>query len=372
MSKLKIRYLTEKTRGGRTMFYWTPSPELRADGWNSRSLGGDRAAAMDMAERLNAELDAWREGDGATADTAAGSVADMIRKYRTSRFFTGLKPTTKRGYLQNLQVIEKWAGTEPVRRITPADVQKLYEAMREGTPAKANAVIRTLRLLFEYGRRSDMIEINPAARPGLVATEPRLVIWTNAQLAAMVAAADKIGRPSIGTAIMISAFLGQRQGDVIRMTWDKYQGGRFAFRQGKTNAPIDIPAIPELEVRIADRALTPAIATTIISSEITKRPYIAADFRHQFAKVRAAAAKANPELGLENIWYLDLRRTAVVWLAEEGATDEQISAVTGHKYDSTKQILEIYLPRRGEVAKLATDLLAGRRERLALSTGTPN
>lgn len=46
----------------------------------------------------------------------------------------------------------------------------------------------------------------------------------------------------------------------------------------------------------------------------------------------------------------DLRRTAMVRMSESGATDMQIAAVSGHSIEQTRQILTIYIPRRGEVA----------------------
>ncbi|MCP4392938.1 MAG: hypothetical protein GY804_01515 [Alphaproteobacteria bacterium] len=50
---------------------------------------------------------------------------------------------------------------------------------------------------------------------------------------------------------------------------------------------------------------------------------------------------------------MDLRRTAVVRLAEAGATEAQIAAVTGHKIETTRQILETYLPRTSDMAEAA-------------------
>ena len=60
---------------------------------------------------------------------------------------------------------------------------------------------------------------------------------------------------------------------------------------------------------------------------------------------------------------MDLRRTAVVWLAGEGTPEAQIAAVTGHQIESTRRILETYLPRTGPMASAAIENLARRRER---------
>ena len=46
----------------------------------------------------------------------------------------------------------------------------------------------------------------------------------------------------------------------------------------------------------------------------------------------------------------DLRRTAMVRMAEAGATTPQIAAVSGHSIDSCQKILDVYLPRRADIA----------------------
>src|SRR3546814_3846731 len=85
-----------------------------------------------------------------------GTVDALIEKYKASRFYTEKRPKTKRGYDQNLTIISKWAGDLPVRSITPERVQKLYDAHRERTPAKANAIIRVVRLLRSEEHTSEL------------------------------------------------------------------------------------------------------------------------------------------------------------------------------------------------------------------------
>jgi hypothetical protein len=48
-------------------------------------------------------------------------------------------------------------------------------------------------------------------------------------------------------------------------------------------------------------------------------------------------------------------RTAMVRMAEAGATTAQIAAVSGHTIDQTSRILDTHIPRRGEVAAGAID-----------------
>src|SRR5207253_4546950 len=59
----------------------------------------------------------------------------------------------------------------------------------------------------------------------------------------------------------------------------------------------------------------------------------------------------------------DLRRTAMIRMAEAGATVPQIASVSGHSITSTQQILETYLPRNRDLAEIAITRLAEYKKR---------
>jgi hypothetical protein len=142
----------------------------------------------------------------------------------------------------------------------------------------------------------------------------------------------------------IGAELGQREGDTIRLSWPQYEGGSFTLRQRKTGRLITIPATTELRQALAE---APRRSPTIVISETTGQPYKEDHFRHEFARIRALA-------GLPaELRFMDLRRTAVVRLAEAGCSVPEIAAVTGHSIDRTARILEVYLPRTAPMARSA-------------------
>lgn len=59
----------------------------------------------------------------------------------------------------------------------------------------------------------------------------------------------------------------------------------------------------------------------------------------------------------------DLRRTAMLRMAEAGATVPQIASVSGHSIDATQRILETYLPRNRALAEIAITALAEYKQR---------
>ena len=159
---------------------------------------------------------------------------------------------------------------------------------------------------------------------------------------------------------MLAAFLGQRQADVLALTWSDYRGGAFRVCQAKTGEVVEVPAVPELKSRL--ESLAGDVSTEIVVAETTGRPYKGDHFRREFAAVRRAATPAAPELA--DLQFMDLRRTAVVWLAEEGVPESGIAAITGHRIEGCRRILETYLPRNTAMAAAAIARLAARRARV--------
>jgi len=95
-------------------------------------------------------------------------------------------------------------------------------------------------------------------------------------------------------------------------------------------------------------------------------------FQRAFSAIRAKAverltAAGDAELAAEvaDLQFRDLRRTCVVMMGERGIPDHLISAITGHKLETVKKILEVYLPRTTGMAMLAVDLAQARAPREA-------
>lgn len=404
MATVKVPYFVVKPgKAGANRHFWQPAKKLRAAGWAPRRLSDDLGIALGQAQSLNEQLVAWRLGrtvDGVPAPVAQGAVntvAWLIERYRASRFFTDLRPSTRRGYGQWLAWIKDWAddGAAPVRAIDKGRVEKLYLGLRaEGTPAKANAVIRVLRILLEHGVTEGAIASNPARKPRLIGLVPSGQLWPRDAVELFVEAADKLGRHSVGTAVLINEWLGQREGDILRLPRSVYRNGSVHVVQSKTGASVVLPLdlVPHLverleaerrrqddrhaaRVRAAELAgVTGAVvrASTLIVSEETGQPYTEDNFRHVFAKVRdkmaaklpgfdvdylVAGHDADGELAMRvqvpELQFMHLRHTAITRLAEAGVPPQQIAAITGHTLKSCIGILDQYQVRTGKLAREA-------------------
>lgn len=361
MGKVKIRHLVAKPqKGGHTLFYWQPSRDLRKAGFLPRRLAertNSLADAVQEAEALNRDLDAWRMGTQPT-QIAPNTLPWLTRLYRNDSRYTELAAKTRRSYDQCIESVLDWSARAqhpPVHSVSRQHVRSFYRSMQR-TPAKANAVMRVLRLLLQFGVDEGMLSDNPAAKQRLRGRPPRETVWSANQVSHLCQIAEAEGRSSMALAVLLAANLGQREGDILKLAWSQYDGDSITLRQGKTGRLIRVPVIEELR-----DALTKTVrrSPNIVVSEATGRPYKEDNFRHVFAEIRKTA-------GLSDLWFMDLRRTAVVWLAEAGCQVPEIAAITGHSLNRTSAILEVYLPRNSRMAENAIAKLSEYRRRTKL------
>jgi hypothetical protein len=386
MAIRRIRHLVGKKGAKKTTrWWWQPTGALRAPGFKPVRLARDDrtpwgkpppAAVCDAAERWNARLDAWRDGTGAhpfeddkpaEASKAAtparrkamkpGTVDALIRRYKSSEDFAALAESSQSMYSENLELISRWAGDIPVGVLDVAMALDFYDSMRAATPTKAHHVMSVLRLLYSFARLrggTEKVDKNPFIRLGLKKKRKKARIWKPDEVEFFVGQADKMGLWSVGTAVLLNEWIGQRKGDVLALNHAFYQAGALVFEQLKTGVEVHLPVdlVPRLSQRLREeaerweaRGVKPA---TLIASEATGQPYSGAAFSRAFNAVRDEVVKVRPEMA--GLWFMRLRHTAVVQLGESGATVPQIAAITGHTLSSCHDILERYNVRTKKAA----------------------
>ena len=163
--------------------------------------------------------------------------------------------------------------------------------------------------------------------------------------AARVEDASSNEDPHMATAFLLLQFTAQRPSDVLAMAWSNYSGRSIKLRQQKTGTLIDVPCHPVLKAHLDE---LPRQSTLIVTYRRRSVAYLR--FNERFRRV----AK---RVGID-AQARDLRRTAMLRMAEAGATVPQIASVSGHSIDSTQRILETYLPRNRDLAEIAIARLA--------------
>lgn len=266
----------------------------------------DRAARV---LNINATL------KGTARRITLGSVADLITQYRASPEFHGLRERTRREYLGYLDLLGEMWGSQPITAIERKHVLALRDKFAE-TPGKANKIVTVLRIVLAFARDRDFRDDNPAVGIKKLKMGSGYRAWPDESIAAFFDSSP----PMMALALKIALYTGQREGDVLAMTWHDYDGNNIRLVQSKTGTKLTIPVHSALKAALdAQERVSPIILTTE-----TGKPFTDSNFRHHFGKVRKAA-------GLRGLVFHGLRYTAAKNLAEAGCTTREIASITGHK-----------------------------------------
>lgn len=437
---IKIKHVD--FRNGRPRF--NPGVTLRAMGYKGEDLKHPSGKWLSIeetiawSERIQREIDARRNQKARTGRMpprprekliTVEKLFDLFWQHPSmlgkaveegKHVFKPKSPATVRSYKQKARVIEAvapelWAAS--VDALDKVILFNLYEliATKRGL-ATSTGCIKALSAALSFGMRRGYTKhaANPATELGMETPPPRLRVGEREEMAHLIAAADSLGRPEMGDAIMLGLWTGQRQTDRLDLALEGKLNNRMFFRQRKTGAMVAIPTAPPLAARLAQaktrrKALydaprdpkkpEPVRRLEMIIDEKANAPFKPDYYRHVFAAIRDVAVHGLVELAggqrvvlladdearmikhylpgirglakgeaakladmprliapmaaLEGFRDQDLRDTAVTWLALAGATLPEIASVTGHSLQSIHDVLKHYLARHPEMAEHA-------------------
>jgi integrase len=353
--------------------WWEPTASARALGFAAVELDAKRLTwSTRRAKELNDELARARSAGAraATASPVGRTFADLIENYRRSDAFAELRPKTRDSYAKNLSAIErKWGQTLVVDMSKPV-VFNWFETLKRDTPSRAVALVRMLSILCaraeKIGWRAE--GQNPCARLGMASPQSRNRVATWAELDALVAAADRLDLPTVGTACLMSALSGQRQTDVLKATLDEFQmlpmpdgppmwiWHLTRSKRGNEGAvklhPELVTRLRPLLVRDADDLVEGDNAPLLVCGR-TGKPYDEHLFAKHFDQVRKAAAKRCPTAA--TLQFRDLRRTFVTWSIEGGTDHARVGLAVGNRLATNATLARTYVIATAQATAAAVD-----------------
>lgn len=307
--------------------------------------------------RINAEPgtpDFWAAYNkivSARREHAVGTLGDVIDEYLTSGEFKKVSSSHQRALRSYLEMIRKQFGTMPLQVVEDRRVRSDFRKWRDkftATPRKADYAWTTLSRLMTFAIDRGHISANPCTGGGRLYNADRAdKIWGADDLRAFLEAASL----PLQRALMLALWTGQRQGDLLRLTWAAYDGNVIRLKQskGKARVPVPVggPIKDMLDAMLAARksAKEPKAVTILTNSK--GQPWTGDGFRTSWEKAYKKA-----ELG--DLHFHDLRGTAVTRLALAGCTVPEIASITGHSLKTVQEILDKhYLGGRLELAEAA-------------------
>ena len=304
----RLRYVTRRVdrATGRERWYW------QRRGHPLTRLPDDKAERMAMAERLNAAAD----GCGITLDHERGTIGWVIARYRAGDEYRELALGTVKYYKRFLREIEALGPALPFGSFTRRAVVDFIETYPKAHQRRQAAAV--LKNLFKLARYHGIVAIDESAGLRLKTNRPRDRVWSDDEIARWFDAAAREDQHMM-TAFLLLQYTAQRPVDVLRMTWPQYSGSAIRLRQEKTGTLLDVPTHPVLSDYL-DGITRPRSSLTIVTYRERPVPY--SRFNERFRRIAERA-------GIVGAQARDLRRTAMLRMAEAGATVPQISLRLG-------------------------------------------
>ena len=314
----------------------------------TKIIAADDIEAVTKAKELNIELERWRQGTESEV-SEKGSIGWLIIEYKKSSRFKKLADSTQKLYQWNFLAIAKGFRGIPVDKITRQRALAFYEALiTVGGKRKPSQIMQIARVMFQYGMDRGYNTTNPFKELRVEKAKPRQGIISPEAITVAKAKARELGLPSIARAIQIGYDAGQRPGDIRMLPRSNYDGQWLRIKQSKTGAIVDIPVykIPSLK---AELDTIEHDSLLILHEERTRKAYGKDMLCRRVREVFEAAGLSSDSQ------FRDLRRTAVVRLAEAGCTIPEICSITGHSLQEATGILKVYLPMTRAMAENAAD-----------------
>lgn len=280
-----------------------------------------------------------------------GVLKSVIMRFEHSAEFGQLAERTRADYLKHLDAIEREFGTFPLEGLKNRRARViLYEwkdRLARRSLRQADYAWSIFARCLSWALKRGLVDANPLERGGRLYRASRAeLVWSEDDEARMLAAAS----PQIRLAFMLAIWTGQRRGDLLRLPWSSYDGSKIRLRQSKTGARVVIPVAASLKVVLeAEPRKSPLILT-----QKGGKPWTQDGFSSSWRKTAKRA-------GIEGLTFHDIRGTAVTRLALAGCTEAEIVALTGHKLNDVRSILDAnYLHRDPRLAETAIEKLERR------------
>ncbi|KQM21698.1 integrase [Sphingomonas sp. Leaf24] len=291
------------------------------------------------------------------------TLESLVDAFLDSSDFRALAAATQADYRRHLKIVTGEFGDFPIVALTDTRTRGEFMAWRDRRALKskrqADYSFAVLARLLSWSVDRGLAPYNPCKRGGTTYRAKRTTaVWSEVDEAAFYAKAP----PHMHMALRLALWTGQRQGDLLKLTWAQYDGAHIRLTQGKSIRRGDTGAATRIIIPIGKplRDALDAARTALDALPEDERP--SADTILLTARgtswtrdgFKTSWGKACAKAGIRDVTFHDLRGTVVTRLALAGATPPEIATVTGHSLRDVHEILDRhYLNRDLRLAQSA-------------------
>lgn len=331
-----IHKVTKRLAGGglRTYYYaWRGGPRIHAD-------LRDQDAFIDEYQRHKCFQAPPKDNE---------TVSDLIRSYVAAADYTGLAAKTKEGYDTALARIQGKFGTMPIAALEEKGARSVIRKWRDDvlavSPRSADLTMAVFTKVLNFAKDEEDISRNPLdALTKLSSGTRKDIIWSDEQMALFAA----VGPTHLVRAMILAKWTGQRQADLLKLSWHAYDGEYIRLQQGKAGrgkagkrvkilASVELRSMLE-EIRAEQKARAEhpnprkrkAMPTTILTTQ---------DGLPWKSGFKASWGAAIKDAGVTGVTFHDFRGTFITLAYRAGVAIKDIAEASGHDEKECERVI---------------------------------
>lgn len=325
-----------KIAGGRAEYWyaWRGGPcILKAAGTTDGALALQVRRGAHSAQLAYANLTASKGGP-------EGFLATLIDEWISSPEFKKLAERTQRDMRKWLAVVSADLGDLEVKALKATGARNTLLTWRnryQKTPRTADHLLSAVAQVLKWARDNGKTDADPLQDwPRLYSVDRSHVIWTPAEIERICLHAE----PELQRAVLLAAYTGLRQGDLLRLTWADIGDATITRKTRKRGRTVHIPIVPEL------RTVLDACPKGDWLQVLTKdgAPWRVSTLEKRFSIARAKA-------GIVGKRWHDFRGTYATLLARSGIEISSIAQIMGWNKETAEDVISLYVS--GEAVALA-------------------
>jgi len=249
--------------------------------------------------------------------TVPGTVADVVVRYLKSGAYERLELSTKRK-LRNMA--ERFREEHGHNRVVQLEARHIKNILDKRRPYAQRNWLRFIRALLACALDNKLIDTDPSIGVKIMKVKYSggFKIWPPEAIERYRQHYQLGTRERLALELLLGTMAARS--DAVRLGRQHVRDGVISFKRGKTDVPVDIPVLPELQTAI-DAMPLQGLAFLLTDSG---RPFTGDGFANSFRKWCAAA-------GLSDLSSHGLRKAGATRLAEAECTDHEIMAWGGWK-----------------------------------------
>ncbi|WP_293676960.1 tyrosine-type recombinase/integrase [uncultured Phenylobacterium sp.] len=277
-----------------------------------------------------------------------GTVNHLLWAYR-QKVLPGLSERTQADYRKRLDMIAKQFGPLSLRAMSSDAIGPHIAAWRDGmasTPRQADYAMQVLSAVLSWGASGSQRKVAKNQALGferLYHADRREKVWTQDHVDAFL----KVAPEPLRRALILAAETGQRQGDLLRLTWSGVKAQHIELRQRKTSVDVAVAISPALRLCL-DAAPRGAAVTLLTTGQGLPWDPKGNGFRSAWQDACKAA-------GVKGVTFHDLRGTFATRRLADGWTPQDVAYCTGHSLRDLGS-LDKYIDRKSVAAARAIDM----------------